>query len=1059
MTMINESEWEAALLDWLAELDWVPAKGADVDPQRSSLADLVLHEEFLMALRRLNPAVPDQYLLQAKADVLQPSSQDPIAENKVFHEYLVHGFRGLTYTDTAGREQTPTLRLISIKPGDNTFRAVQQVRIQSNQANRRFDVLLYVNGLPLVLVELKQAGTMNATIEKAHAQLGTYLAEFPMAFRTIVATVVSDGVNARYGTPFTPFNHYSPWTVDDQGQPLASNAEHPDLEALTWGLFDQQRFLDLVINFTAFDADDGGLTKRIAKPHQYFAVRKAVDSTLRAVGSNGKAGVVWHTQGSGKSMEMELYTNLVITHPQMMNPTIVVITDRNELDGQLYETFRRSTLLPEHPLQVRKRSQLRQELANRNSGGICFTTLQKFGRSADERDAGDDHPLLTERRNVIVMVDEAHRSHYDDLDGYARHLKDALPNATLIAFTGTPISEAERNTREVFGDYIDIYDLSRAVADGATVPVYFEPRLIQVKRADDISADDLDALADEQTRGLDDAERTRVEQSVAVINAIYGAPERLKALAKDIVEQWEIRRAAMLESLQSTEPGDTAVPHGKAMIVCTTRQICADLYTQIVALRPDWHSGDIASGTVKVVYSGSASDEAPIRDHVRRDSENKVVKNRLKDINDELELVIVKDMMLTGFDAPPLHTLFLDRPLKGALLMQALARVNRTFRGKRDGLMVAYAPLADNLREALQEYSPSDQAGKPLGRGIDEAAALTRELAATLGELLAGFDWRTVMASNDPARGRKAVGGAVNYLRSPHTPGNTVAEGQLTLADRFRQLSSQLGRMWALASGAESLADLRHEVRFYEEVRIWMAKYDAKEREATGQPIPDEIVRILRGAVAEATSAGGITDIYEAAGIERPDIQRLNPKAFRDAATTDTSHLALEALRDMLIQEAAAATRNNLVRQKAFSERVNDLMLRYTNQQLTAAEVIHELWQMAQEVTREADRGKHFTPPLNHDELAFYDAVAQNDAAVLEQGEDTLAQIARELVAIMRKDTRTDWTRRSDVQAKLRAEVKRLLRKYKYPPDKQVAAVKLVLEQMEVLAPEYAGRA
>lgn len=1055
--MITESQWEASMLGWLGELAWKPGRGAEFEDQRSSLADLVHHEEFLLALRKLNPGVPDQYLQQAKADILQPRSQDALTENKAFHDRLVHGFRGLTYTDSNGREETPTLRLISLDPDENTYHVVQQVRLKDSQHNRRIDVVLYVNGLPLAIVELKQAGSKQATVAKAHAQLGTYVQEFPMAFRTVVTTVISDGISAQYGTPFTPLNHYSPWNVDEQGRPVETDAEHPQLEILTFGLFEQHRFLDVVAHFTAFDATDTGLIKRIAKPHQYFAVRKAVDSTLRAMDSHGKAGVVWHTQGSGKSMEMELYANLIVTHPRMLNPTIVVITDRRELDGQLYETFKRSALLAEEPIQITKRTELRTHLTNRNSGGIFFTTLQKFGREKGERDAGLDHPLLTQRRNVIVIVDEAHRSHYDDLDGYARHLKDALPDATLIAFTGTPISEAERNTREVFGDYIDVYDLSRAVADGATVPVYFQPRLIKIQLSDEVTAKQLDDLADEQGKNLDDAERTRVEQSVAVINAIYGAPERLKALAADIVEQWEMRRTSMAEALQpTTDPADAGTPHGKAMIVCATRTICANLYAEIVTLRPDWHADDINAGTIKVVYSGTASDAPPIQDHVRRDSENKVIKNRLKDIDDALELVIVKDMMLTGFDAPPLHTLFLDRPLKGALLMQTLARVNRTFRGKQDGLMIGYAPLAENLSKALQEYSPSDQETRPMGREIEEAAALTQTLVETLRGLLAGFDWQTIMLTNAPDRALKAVGGAVNYLRSPHTPGNSVADGEETLADSYRKLSSQLGRMWAVAAGSETLAELRNEVQFYEEVRIWMAKYDAAEREVHGEPIPGEILRTLRGAVAKATSAGDVVDIYRTAGIPLPDLRRLNGKAFAAAEKSDNVHLAIETLRDMLIAESTRMTNNNVVRRRAFSERVTDLMNRYTNQQLTTAEVLAELAKLAEEVTQEAERGHRFDPPLSHDELAFYDAVSQNDSAVLEQGEDVLAQIARELVGVMRRDTRTDWTRRADVQAKLRSEVKRLLRKHKYPPDKQPAAVKLVIEQMEVLAPEYA---
>ncbi|WP_075891865.1 type I restriction endonuclease subunit R [Actinomyces provencensis] len=1056
--MISEAEWELDLLEWLGELAWEPGTGVDIEGDRASLSDLVLHEEFLSALRRLNPTVPDEYLRQAEQAVLRATSQDAIAENKAFHDALVHGFRGLTYVDSAGQEQTPTLRLLSADPDENTYRTVQQVRIRTREANRRFDVVAYVNGLPLVIFELKQAGSPNATIEKAHAQIGTYVQEFPLAFRTVVATVISDGISARYGTPFTPFEHYSPWNVDDVGAPIEPDAEHPELEWLAYGLFEQERFVDLVRNFIAFDTTDEGLHKRIAKPHQYFAVRKALQRTLQAVRADGRAGVVWHTQGSGKSMEMELYANLVITDPALLNPTIVVITDRNELDGQLYETFLRSQLLPEKPIQVHRRSELRDSLSSRLSGGIYFTTLQKFGRTDPERDAGLDHPLLTARHNVIVIVDEAHRSHYDDLDGYAAHLRHALPNATLIAFTGTPISEVERNTRQVFGDYIDVYDLSRAVQDGATVPVYFEPRLIGVGLARDTTPEELDELADEQTRGLDDAERDRVERSVAVLNAIYGAPERIERLAADIVTRWEQRRAAMDESLQPTEGDKDADPHGKGMIVCATRQICADLYREIVRLRPGWHSDDVSSGAIKVVYSGSASDPAPIREHVRRDSENRTIKNRLKDIDDELELVIVKDMMLTGFDAPPLHTLFVDRPLKGALLMQALARVNRTFRGKQDGLMVAYAPLAENLRKALLEYSPSDQKQRPLGRDLDQAVSATRELVAALRNLLRGHDWRSVLTGNDPSRARKAVGGAVNYLRSPRTAGNQVEEGEPTLGERFRVLSSQLGRMWAIASGATTLDDLREEIAFYEEVRVWMAKFDAREREARGEAIPDEIVRVLRGAVADATGAGEITDIYEVAGLSRPDIRRLatQGRSLETHADGPTAHLAIEMLRDLLLKEAQQVTIHNVTRNKAFSERIQDLMNRYTNQQLTVAEVMHELGNLAEDVAAEADRGQRFDPPLSHDELAFYDAVSQNESASLAFGEGVLAQIARELVEVMRRDTRTDWTQRDRVQARLRTEVRRLLRKHHYPPDKQRGAVELVIEQMEELTPGYA---
>ena len=515
------------------------------------------------------------------------------------------------------------------------------------------------------------------------------------------------------------------------------------LEFLIEGVFNVERFLQLMRNFVAFDSGAQGLTKRIAKPHQYFAVTKAVGTTVDAVESDGKAGVVWHTQGSGKSMEMELYTHAVQRHPKLLNPTIVVVTDRTELDGQLFDTFAQSQLLAERPRQITTRADLRRELTDRTTGGIYFTTLQKFGLSKEEKDAGESHPLLSDRRNIIVIVDEAHRSHYDDLDGYARHLKDALPKATLIAFTGTPISFDDRNTQAVFGDYIDVYDLSRAVADGATVPVYFEPRLIKMRFADGVDQEDVDRAADKLTAGLDDVERDQLERSVAVVNAVYGTPQRLAELARDLVTHWEVRRGAMEKFIAGP---------GKALIVGGTREICANLYDAIIALRPDWHSDELDKGRIKVVYSGDPTDTPPVSKHVRRDGQNKAIKARLKDPDDELEIVIVKDMMLTGFDAPPLHTLYLDRPLKGALLMQTLARVNRTFRGKQDGLLVAYAPLAENLQKALAEYTSEDQAGKPLGRNVGEAVVLTEELIARLDELLAGYDWRKDYA-NRSARG------------------------------------------------------------------------------------------------------------------------------------------------------------------------------------------------------------------------------------------------------------------------------------------------------------------
>ena len=1055
---MSEADWEIVALEALADQEWRPVEGKAIAPgsgERESWDELVMPSRLLAKLHDLNPLVLPEHLKQAAADIVRPTSGDAMTENHRTHGFMVEGYRGISWIDSDGTEHNPTIRLISTDPSENDWLAVNQVTVRSRDVERRFDLVLYCNGLPVAILELKKAGTQSADVAAAHAQLQTYLKELPMAFRFAVVTVASDGIIAKYGTPFTPLNHFAPWNVDDDGRQVAFGEVIDDLhlgtglEFLIEGVFNVERFLQLMRNFVAFDSGAGGLTKRIAKPHQYFAVTKAVGTTVDAVESNGKAGVVWHTQGSGKSMEMELYTHAVQRHPKLLNPTIVVVTDRTELDGQLFDTFAQSQLLAEQPKQITTRADLRRELTDRTTGGIYFTTLQKFGLSKEEKDAGESHPLLSDRRNIIVIVDEAHRSHYDDLDGYARHLKDALPKATLIAFTGTPISFDDRNTQAVFGDYIDVYDLSRAVADGATVPVYFEPRLIKMRFAEGVDQEEVDQAADALTAGLDDVERDQLVRSVAVVNAVYGTPQRLAELASDLVTHWEARRGAMEKFISSP---------GKALIVGGTREICANLYDAIIALRPDWHSDELDKGRIKVVYSGDPTDTPPVSNHVRRDGQNKAIKARLKDADDELEIVIVKDMMLTGYDSQPLHTLYLDRPLKGALLMQTLARVNRTFRGKQDGLLVSYAPLVDNLNAAFAEYSATDQEARPMGRSIDEAVALTERLLDELGTLTSGLDWRARL-KGDPKRGwLSAVLAMTAYLRNPATPGNQVAEGEERLADAYRRLSGQLGRAWALSSGRETLEHRRPEALFFEEVRVYMAKLDAEERIARGEPVPEDIQRLLGALVAQATQSGEILDIYAAAGLPKPSLMDLGPEFARRAQESTNPHLAIEALRAMLMGEAARAARHNLVRQRAFSDRLAELMNRYTNQQLTAAEVIAELIAMAREVAAEADRGKAFDPPLGEDELAFYDAVSENESAREVMGDDVLAGIARDLLAVVRRDTKTDWTVRDDVRAKLRASIKRLLVLHRYPPDQQPEAIRLVIEQMESMAPRYAER-
>jgi type I restriction enzyme, R subunit len=1055
---MSEAQWEQLALDTLGELGWEPMEGKRIAPgsgERDSWDELVIPHRLRGAIARINPQLPGSAVDDALNVILTPASRDAITENHRIHELLTRGIRGVTYTDEFGAEQNPTASLIDwTDPFANDFLAVNQVTVIEGDHRRRLDIVLYVNGMPLGIIEMKNAGDPDATLDVAHAQLMTYAEELPLAFRCNAVCVISDGITARYGTPFTPFEHFAPWNVDDDGEPVSGSDSDADLalNVLLHGLFMQDRFIDLLRGYIAFARGDDGLAKRIAKAHQYFAVSKAVRKTTEAVRSHGKAGVVWHTQGSGKSMEMELYANQVLTSPAFGNPTIVVLTDRTDLDDQLYDTFQASELLPEAPVQAATRDELRTQLANRRTGGIIFSTLQKFGRTKAERNIGARHPLLSDRRNIIVIADEAHRSHYDDLNGYARHLRDALPYATLIAFTGTPVSQADRNTRDVFGEYIDVYDLTRAVDDKATVPVYYESRLIPVSLPEDLDPELIDERVDEVTAGLDDSERERIQQTVAVMNEVYGAPDRLRTLARDLVEHWEARSAEMHKFI--------GMP-GKGMIVCATREICAKLYEQIIAIKPDWHSDDTAKGKIKVVYTGVPGDPELIRKHVRRPSQNKVIQRRAKgeDPSEELELVIVQSMWLTGFDSPPLHTLYVDKPMRGAALMQALARVNRTFRDKKDGLLVGYAPLTENLYTALAEYTVSDQTTKPVGRDTDEALAKVRELHDVIGNvILADHDWRGKLAVKSPRAFINAVVGTVNYLRAPVTPGNEVDEGEPTLRERFRACAARLARFYALCSTRGEVNAYRDDIAFFEEVRVWMAKFDAEERRARGLSVPADVELYLRQLTAGAIEAGGVTDIYEAAGIGRPDLSHLDAAFIKKMQETQHPHLAIEALRRLVEQNMRTVTRHNIVRQQSFSDRLLSLMTRYANQHLTAAEVIAELVAMAKEVSADATRGAQFSPPLNSDELAFYDAVAENESAVTEMGTSVLAQIARDLVKSLRRDVTTDWISRDDVRAKLRSTIKRLLAKHGYPPDAQPGATELVIRQMETFAEDWSPR-
>lgn len=1067
MSLYSEAQFESDCMEILGELEWVPMQGAALAPgsgERESWKDIVLRGRLSNAVYNLNPGVPENYLEQAIGEVLTPKSQSAIAENERLHKILVEGYRGIEYTDDDGQLRNPTITFLSANPDKNEFIVANQITIRNQDCERRFDLVAYVNGLPLAVLELKDASS-SVGVEGAYNQLQTYVKEFGMAFRFANIVVATDGLSARYGTPFTPFNHFAPWNVDDDGAPVVASELAEDGSAITetelllWGLFNVERFTQIYREFTAFDDTAEGLVMRIAKPHQYFAVTKAVGSTVMAMRGDKRAGVVWHTTGSGKSMEMELYTAKIMRTPEMGSPTVILLNDRTELDQQLFDTFQASTLLPEAPTQICSREELRDELSKRTSGGIYFSTLQKFGLRGEHKDdagdvvkAEDAHPLLSARQNIVVIVDEAHRSHYgfgaNKPDGYAQHLRSALPNATMLAFTGTPLRTWDRDTRRVFGDDIDVYDMNRAVNDGAVVPVYFEQRLITLGKVEGLIDADLDAAADALLDGLDEAESERIQRSAAALEQIYGSDERLDTLAADIVAHWELRRETMREFIGGP---------GKAMIVVATRSIAARLYERIVALRPDWHDDADDKGIIKAIYSASPSDPEYIKKHMRRPSALAAVRNRAKDGDDSLELVIVQGMMLTGFDAPALHTLYVDRPLKDALLMQTLARVNRTYKGKHDGLLVAYAPIAENLNAALREFTfdAKESGEKVLGQDVEEALALCGGFVGQIDALLSDVDWRALLSEG---RTRDALLRVVAHLRDSRTEGNSDAENPNArpLASQFKSLASKMARAWALAASAENADQLAGTVKFYTEAKTWLIKMDAAERVATGLPIGDDIRTALGKLVVDSTESTGVLDVYKEAGIPLPNLQDLSLDLLQEGKSKSQIALTIDALRRSLLQEARAVTGNNETRHRLFSERLAELMNRYTNSQLTSAQVIAELIELSKEIVAESNRGQQFTPPLNNDELAFFDVVSLNESAAELMSDTTLAQIARDLVETLRKDARTDWTVRDDVRAKLRRSIKRLLRKYNYPPDKQQEALAHVIEQMEKFAPRFA---
>jgi len=1031
-SFIAESGVEEVCLDYLADLGWDVSYGPEIAPgearaERANYREVLLENRLRSAISRLNPGLTPPVIDEVVARVRRPESADLLAENWRIYRLLTAGVPVERRT-ADGESRHDLAWIVDFEhPERNEFLAVNQYTVEGDQSTRRPDIVVFVNGLPLGVVELKVPGEEGATLRGAYDQLRTYAAQIPALLAYNAVLVISTGTQARMGPLLGRFEHYAPWKTVD-GKRLAAPGT-PEMEVLVRGVFDHSRFLDLVRNFVSFSDERGGVVKRLAKYHQFHAVNKAGDATVSALRRrDGRAGVVWHTQGSGKSLEMVFYVGKIMRHPAMENPTVVLLTDRNDLDDQLFnEVFAVTRTLPESPVQAETREHLRELLRTKASGGIVFSTMQKFGLTKEDREANRSFPLLSDRHNIVVVADEAHRTQYDLIDGFARNLRDALPNATFLGFTGTPIETADKDTRAIFGEYVDVYDLTQAVEDKATVPVYYEARLAKVALPEEARAV-IDEEFEDVTETMELEPRERLKTRWARVEAIVGAEKRIAEIAQDIVEHWEKRRAAEL---------------GKGLIVCMSRRICVDLYNQIIKLRPGWHSEDDAAGKIKVVITGSASDGPELNRHVRSKDRLATLKQRAKDPDDTLELVIVRDMWLTGFDSPSLHTMYVDKPMRGAGLMQAIARVNRTFRDKPGGLVVDYIGIAESLRAALADYTDRDRARQEVGAPIDEALALLEEHHEVCCELLYGCPWREALESGSDRAKVEAIMAALEHL---------LGGVDMELPERFLKHVRVAAQSFTLAVSSSNAASYRDDLAFFQVVAVELRRARAADR---GESDDVELETALRQVVSDAVTPAGVIDIYEASGIGRPDLSIIDDEFTKRLSTNPHQNVQIELLRRLLSQEIRSLSKRNIVAERKFSEMLERAMRAYNNRSLTAAEVIAELVELAKQMKHEHDRGAALG--LRDDELAFYDAVCQNDSAVMELGDETLKQIARELVTAVRQNARVDWNKKEQVRALLRSRIKRLLVKYRYPPDKQESAIGLVMEQAERLAAEVAA--
>ncbi len=1033
--IITENDIEQIAINYLLNLGYSHISGTDISPDSEHperhYNDVVLITRLRDAIDKLNPAITQDAKEDALKKVLRTDSPNPLINNENFHKYLTEGVDVEVRTSDGIRGEK--VYIVDFKlPEQNEFLAVNQFTIIEGNQNKRLDIILFINGLPLVVIELKNAPDENATVKTAFNQLQTYKQAIPSLFTYNELLIVSDGWEALCGTVTSDWGRFMNWKTKD-GRTTADTLQ-PQMEVMFSGMLNKQTLLDILHHFIVFEKSKDKTLKKVAAYHQYYAVNKAVTTTQAAATETGdrRAGVVWHTQGSGKSLSMVFYTGKLVL--ALDNPTIVVLTDRNDLDDQLYETFTNcQQLLRQEPQQAEDRKHLRT-LLSVASGGIVFTTIQKFmpveidnthsvtnGMSESGIEyIGAEVKSLSERKNIIVIADEAHRSQYDFIDGFAKHLRDALPHASFIGFTGTPIESNDRNTQAVFGNYVDIYDIQQAVNDRATVPIFYESRLAKVHFEEDEKVK-LDEQFEELTEGEELTIRQQLRAKWTRLEAIVGNPNRIKKIAEDLVFHFEQRNAVL---------------DGKAMIVCMSRRICVELYDAIIKIRPFWHSDEDEKGALKVVMTGSSSDALYMQPHIRNKPRRKAIGERLKNPADSLKLVIVRDMWLTGFDAPCLHTLYVDKPMRGHSLMQAIARVNRVFtEGKAGGLVVDYLGIAQELKHALAEYTASGGEGKPT---LDQELAVAKmlELYEAIEYQLRYFDWMKffTLSSEEKLRFIPVI---VDYIFSQENGEQSFVENTKNLLKAF-----------AISVPHDKAMAIRDYVALFQAIKARLVKISDRNE---GGKSDEEIETAIKQIISEAITADKVIDIFDAAGIKKPTIEILDERFLKELKDLPQKNLAVELLKKLLKDEIKKRTKINLVESKKFSEMLEDAIQRYHNGMIDTVEFLEKVLIPFAAKIKESDK-KGEKLGLDFREYAFYTALEVSNSAVSILGDETLKHIAQELLKTVRNSTTIDWTIKESVQSALRRNIRRILRLHGYPPDLQEKAVETVIMQAKMLA-------